>query len=234
MNLKERLKLIISKVPPSDCVCDIGTDHAYIPINLILNKVCKKVIATDVKEGPVLVARKNIEKYGLLEYIDTRVGDGLSAIEEDEADVIIIAGMGGILIKNILAEGFNKAKKAKRLILQPMSYSEVLREWLLKSGFEIIDEELTLEGRKVYNVMVAAWDGKERNDEDVYYYIGRRLVENNDPLLIRLAEIKLRHVNRVINGLKNQTVQNEEEIKYHKRLADDIRKIIDSNSGKLP
>lgn len=215
MELKGRLKLIAKKVPLCETVCDIGTDHAYVPIYLILNKICKKAIATDVKQGPVYIANKNIKKYKLEDVIETRIGNGLDCIKEHEADTIIVAGMGGILIREILYNGFEKAKTACSLILQPMNAIEVVREWLMKNGYNIYDEELVNEGEKIYNVISATWTGQIKDTDKVYHYIGEKLIENNDPLLTKYIDKKLKQMKRIINGLKNSNSTSKEIEKYN-------------------
>ena len=85
-------------VPECNIVCDVGTDHAYIPIYLVNNKKCKKQLRL-ILDQVHKYCKKNIEEYGLLDSIETRIGNGLDTIKENEEDVIIIAGMGGIIIK---------------------------------------------------------------------------------------------------------------------------------------
>jgi len=202
MELKGRLKLIADKVPKCDTVCDIGTDHAYVPIYLVLNKICMKAIATDVKRGPVLIADKNIKKYKIDHMIETRVGNGFECINEGESEVIIIAGMGGMLIRDILQKDTEKAKKLNSLILQPMNAIEVVREWLFENGFDIYDEQLANEDRRIYNVIAARWVGQKKSTDKIYNYIGEKLIENKDPLLSKFLHKKLKQVGLIIKGLE--------------------------------
>lgn len=198
MELKGRLKLIAEKVSCCNTVCDIGTDHAYIPIFLIKNDKCKNAIACDVKEGPILIAKENVTKMNLNDRIELRIGNGLDAISKDEVDVIVIAGMGGMLIQAILNQGIEKARRANRLVLQPMNAIEVVREWLNKNGFEIDDEELVNEGNKIYNVIVARWTGCISNIDEIYYYIGEKLIQKKDRLLKRYIENKIRLFDNIL------------------------------------
>lgn len=232
MELSGRLKLIAQMVPECNIVCDIGTDHAYIPIYLLNNKKCKKAIASDIRVGPINVAKKNIEKYKLLDKIEMRVGDGLDVIKKNEEDVIIIAGMGGILIKEILEKNIDKAKKAKILILQPMYAVEVIHEWLCNNGFEVYDEKLVKEEYKIYDVIVTKWTGKIQKKDTLYYYIGERLFENKDPLLKIHIKNKIKQLDKIINEMENikqgdltkkNSIKRKEYInlkgKYHKSLT---------------
>ncbi|MCX7746217.1 MAG: class I SAM-dependent methyltransferase [Clostridia bacterium] len=204
MELKGRLKLIADMVPHCNKICDIGTDHAYIPIYLVLKNKCMRAIAADVRKGPVEAAERNIKQYKLDSVIETRIGDGLQPIEEGEADIIVIAGMGGVLINKILTEGFNKAKASKALILQAMNAIELVREWLYKNGFEIFDESLIDEGEKIYNVIAAKWTGNtEYVDDPTGFLVGRKLVEKKDPLLKKYINKKIILLIKINEGLKN-------------------------------
>ncbi|MGI6778641.1 MAG: tRNA (adenine(22)-N(1))-methyltransferase [Acetivibrionales bacterium] len=225
MELKGRLKLIASKVSPCNIICDIGTDHAYIPIYLVLNGISAKAVATDVKEGPVLIAEKNIRKYKLEHAIQTRVGYGLECINDEEAEVIIIAGMGGMMIHDILEAGIEKAKKSNSIILQPMNAIEVVREWLFSNGFDIYDEGLAREGTRIYNVIATRWTGKEKHKDMVYYYMGEKLIEKRDPLAGKYLVNKMAQLEKVIKGFEmaDSMSRDLEKYKYLYYRMKDIR-----------
>ena len=158
--LSKRLSAAASFVSDGAIVADIGTDHAYIPINLILSGKASYAIASDVNEGPIAIAKENIEKYGVSDKITVRVADGLCGIEEFNPDCIIICGMGGELIVNILkASEYVKSSNVK-LILQPMTAVKELREYLA-DGFKIEDEKIVYDASKLYQVICARYDGKK-------------------------------------------------------------------------
>lgn len=203
MDLKGRLKMIAGKVPACNTLCDVGTDHAYIPIYLTERGICKKAIASDVRPGPLQSAEENIRTSGLKDRIETRLGNGLETVAPGEADVVVIAGMGGILIKDLLAQDINKTSRIERLILQPMNAIEVVREWLYTHGFEIMDEELAQEGDKIYNVIVARKADTPTQDERIYYYIGRKLIERKDPLLETLLDRRINKLEVILQELEN-------------------------------
>ena len=207
MELKGRLQAIADKVPACNILADIGTDHAYIPIFAIEKSICKKAVATDVKPGPVRIAQRNIERFGFEKHIDTRLGDGLVPLMENEAEVIVIAGMGGILIQEILEKSLKTAQSAQILVLQPMNMVEVLRKWLNDNGFDIIDENLVEETNKIYNILVVKWIGKTEPVDAFRLYIGQRLLGRNDALFKRYALRKLKLLNNRINGLQNAVKQ---------------------------
>ena len=229
MELRGRLKTIAEKVPVCSIVSDVGTDHAYIPIYLVRNSICKKAVAADVKTGPLLAAKQNIEEYRLADLIETRLGDGLGPIKENECDSVVIAGMGGTLIKDILERDFSKARAAKILVLQPMNRVDELREWLYGSGFDIFDESLTCEGEKIYVIISARWTGENRKLDDIYFLIGEKLIEKKDPLLEKYLMKKIRQVHKVIEELKSgpgelETIK-EKQLGLSKRLEEILREL---------
>ena len=117
--LTERLNCIINYVN-NEIVADIGTDHGYVATELIRRGQAKRVIAADVRQGPLNAAIENINKYGMGDVIETRLGSGLSVIKPYESDLAVIAGMGGELIIEIIKEDIETARSMK-LVLQPMN-----------------------------------------------------------------------------------------------------------------
>ncbi len=203
MELKGRLKLVEKKVPLCSIVSDIGTDHAYIPVSLIQKGLCKKALACDVRKGPVMTAKRNIARYKLEGSIEARLGSGLQPVAMDEVDVVIMAGMGGMLISEILDEGIEKAKKAKVLILQPMYAVEVVREWLYTKGFDIEDEELATEGNKIYIVISARYTGVQKIVSEINLHIGEKLIEKRDLLLVEYLKRKSFTIHKIIDEMAN-------------------------------
>lgn len=226
MELSGRLKLIAQMVPECNIVYDIGTDHAYIPVYLINDKKCKKAIASDVRLGPINIAKKNIEQYGLLDKIETRVGDGLDTIKGNEEGVIIIAGMGGLLIKEILERDIDKAKKAKSLILQPMYAIEVVHQWLCENGFEVYNEKLVKEEHKIYDVIATKWTGKIQKKDVLYNHIGEKLFENKDPLLKIHIQNKIKQLDKIINEMQNMKEKDSVKRKDYINLREKYQKAL--------
>jgi len=212
--LKCRLKLLADKVATCDVVADIGTDHAYLPIYLIQKGVCKRAIASDVKMGPIEAAHNNISINNLNDKIETRLGSGLDTIGENEADVIIIAGMGGTLVSELLEANIQKASKASALILQPMNNLDVLRKWLYDNKFDIYDEELVAEGQKIYFVISVKFDGVERAYKDFELQVGEKLIAKKDPLLLPYCEMKVRQVDRVLGQLEDMEENSQLQTNY--------------------
>lgn len=226
MLIKGRLALIASKVPKCNCVCDVGTDHAYIPIYLIKNDICCRAIASDLTAGPIETAKRNIDLFGLNSNIETRIGYGLSTLRKNEADVIVIAGMGGMLIAEILEKDIDKARTASTLVIQPMSAVEITRKWLYDNGFDIFDEELVKEGRKIYNVIVAKWTGRKRKIDEVYYYIGEMLEKKRDPLLKEYITRRLNTLRNILEEIERKSEYGGEKYIEYKNLYNDLNGIL--------
>ncbi len=221
--LSKRLKLIASLVPNGARVCDIGTDHGYLSIELIKSGIAASVIATDVNEKPLNHARENIEKSGLS--IELRLCDGLENVSSDEADTLIIAGMGGEVIAGIIERGETVAKEASCLLLQPTTSPEILREYLSKNEYEILKEEPLLENEKLYSVMVCKYSGVKTDVEPYSYYIGKLSPERKDGRLY----IKKQY-NRCIscaNALKD-IPQKQTEYIYYNAVAQALKNILNS------
>ena len=138
-------------------VADIGTDHALVPIETVSRGIADKAVASDINEGPIEIASKNIKEAGLSEKIETRVADGLLSIAVNEADIIVIAGMGGMLMKDILKNAPVIAKSARRLILSPQSDLAMFRKFLNENSYKIISERCVLDEGKYYFIMEVAY-----------------------------------------------------------------------------
>lgn len=173
IKLDERLKIAAGEVRHGKKVADIGTDHAYLPAYLIENGICPSAIAADIGIGPLENAKKVVSTSPLLnEKIELRLSDGLEKVSSEEADDIVIAGMGGILISEILAKAPWVKSEEKRLILQPMSHAEDVRRYLCENGFEIIKEKASTDGKHNYIIIVAEFRNKENDKDEAFYYKG--------------------------------------------------------------
>lgn len=156
--LSMRLKKVADFVPKGAKLADIGSDHAYLPAYLVINQQILSGIAGEVVKGPFESAKSLVNELDLSSVIDVRLGDGLDVLEaSDCVSVITICGMGGTLIRDILERGKqnNKLTGHERLILQPNIGSQVLRSWLSKESYVIIDELIIKENGKIYEIIVA-------------------------------------------------------------------------------
>ena len=153
VKLSNRLLAVASFVTDGNVLADVGTDHGYIPIYLMQEKRIPRAIAMDINAGPLQRAKEHIDLYGLNNYIETRLSDGVAALVPGEADTVLVAGMGGGLVMHILEEGKEVCRQAKELILQPQSELERVREYLWSNGYVIMEEDMVLEDDKFYPMM---------------------------------------------------------------------------------
>lgn len=168
--ISKRLELVASFVPQGAILLDVGSDHAYLPIELVERGKIESAIAGEVVEGPYQSAVKNVETHGLEEKIQVRLANGLAAFEEeDRVSVITIAGMGGRLIARILEEGLGKLANVERLILQPNNREDDLRIWLQDHGFQIVAESILEEAGKFYEILVVEAGQMKLSASDVRF-----------------------------------------------------------------
>ena len=142
IRLSRRMKAVASMVTAGYTLCDVGTDHGYVPIALVQGNIIPKAIAVDINKGPLERANEHIRANGLTEQITTRLSNGLEAIHDGEVDSIVIAGMGGELVIHILTAGETVCRSAKELILQPQSEVSKVREYVRNTGYKIVDEDM--------------------------------------------------------------------------------------------
>lgn len=193
-------------------LADIGTDHAYVPIYLVQSGKIPGAVAMDVNRGPLERAEENIRDYELEDRIKTRLSDGFSALEQEEADSAVIAGMGGGLMIRILKEGENVVRTLKECILQPQSEIEKVRAFLLEEGFLFIREDMVEEDGKYYPMMKMAPPGRRREgapgtaeawDETELRY-GRYLLREKNPVLRQYLEREIRIKRQILGGMDGQ------------------------------
>jgi len=165
LNLNPRLQKIAELIPEAESLADIGTDHAYIPIFACQSGKVKHAIASDIKLGPIARAADNIKKFGLGGDITVRIGPGLQTVAPGEAEIIVIAGMGGILISEILEHSKETVSRAKLLILQPMTAAAELRDYIAANSFTALDEYLAREEDKLYNIITVVPGGSTEYTE---------------------------------------------------------------------
>lgn len=202
MKLSPRLQAIVDYVPIGAVVADIGTDHGYIPVYLVDKKISSKVIATDINEGPLRNAGNYISKESFEDIIETRLGNGLKCLLPSEVDTVIIAGMGGLLISEILENSKEITQTINSFILQPMVASEELRRFLYENSYRILDEKLAKEGDKLYEIMLVT-HGEDTIDKDIYFEIGKKIVDNRDKYLKEFLENKIRKTEKILNSLRS-------------------------------
>ena len=171
--LGPRLALCAALVRQGSSLCDVGTDHAYLPIWLLKTGKISRALACDINPGPLEAARRDGEKYGVGEELSFRLSDGLRAVSPQEAEDTVIAGMGGELILRIVLETPWLRDSSKRLVLQPMSSVPQLRRGLAREGFAVLEEQAVVDGGKVYSAFAAQYQGSPVEAGPLYPYLGK-------------------------------------------------------------
>ena len=222
IRINDRLLTAVPFVRDGKIFCDVGTDHAYLPIYLINIGKITSAVAADINRGPLDKAEENILKYNLNTQIKTVLCDGLTKIDSAEVDDIAIFGMGGELIVKIIDEAQWLKKSKKRLILQPMTHPEKLRSYLAENGFEIIGEAISSDRGKIYQTICANYDGVVRKFDDFTLYYGEHLLKEGNQLLKEMMKSDKKKLERKIEGKR---VGNE-DFSYEKTLLENIEKYI--------
>ncbi len=217
VNLSKRMEAVVNMISPqSFAIADVGCDHAYVSIALLQRDIAKKVIAMDVRTGPLDIAKRNIAEAGFLDVIDVRLGDGLQRLDVDEVDTIIIAGMGGLLIKGILERGIHilqDAKKKPELILQPQSDLREVREFLYKNAYSIVEEQMLVEEGKYYTVIKAQFGDAESKPayNEMEWVYGRCNLERQSVCLYEYLQNEKRVLENIYNNLQKTISGSEKE-----------------------
>ncbi|SDW13412.1 tRNA (adenine22-N1)-methyltransferase [Marininema mesophilum] len=224
--LSTRLTAVARFIPQSKRVADIGADHAMLLSYLVSEGRVESGVAGEVNFGPFKNARDRVRTLGMEERISVRKGDGLEVIAPGEAEVIMIAGMGGALIASILDKGKEELVGVTRLVLQPNNGQRRLRKWLFENGWQLIAEDLIEDAGIIYDILVA-----ESGDASLPYEktglpvkvameVGPILWSENHPLLMGRIEEALAERERILKSLASGRTPEAEVRKQH--LAEEI------------
>lgn len=212
MELSKRLQTIADMVSPGLTVADVGCDHGFVSIYLYEKQIAKKVIAMDLRPGPLARAKEHIEAFGYSGYIETRLSDGVTALAAGEADAVICAGMGGRLMAKILADGHEKITTMKELVLQPQSELPFFREFLRENNLHIIDENMIKEDGKYYPIIKViperTFEGGEL--QRIADCFGPCLIEKRHPVLKEFLEMLLQRNRDILARIKKSEVESGE------------------------
>lgn len=218
MKLAPRLELLASLVPKGSFVCDVGSDHAHLPIALIERGTAAGAVASDLRKGPCRRALENISLYGLEDRISVVCTDGLSGIDSFSPTCIVIAGMGAELMSRILDESAIPKNRNVTLVLQPMKYAERLRAYLCSSGFEITGEYLVRDGH-LYQALTAEYTGVPSSLSEAELYLGRRDVRRSPELFPLFAEKQCARLKRIIASKEESEKEKELLAKLEKETG---------------
>ncbi len=212
MRLSKRLKAIAEFIDEKDKIIDIGCDHALLDIYLKDTYKDMKIIASDVHEGALKMAKKNIEKYNFDGKIDLRLGDGLSVVNNNEINTIIISGIGYYNIVKILNEK-DKLENVEKIIIQSNTDIVKMRKFVIKLGYKIEDEVL-VEDKDIIYTVIKFVKGKEKYDYKQIYF-GPKILENKNELFKEYYSKKLLKYQNLLLQLPNSDIVNK---LHHKRL----------------
>lgn len=212
ITLSKRLEAVAELITRNGTLADVGTDHGYIPIAMVLRGRVERAIAMDLRTGPLERAKEHITAYGLGDRIETRLSDGVSSLTENEADSIVVAGMGGELVIHILENGKAICKSAKELILQPQSEIGEVRKYLRENGYRIADEDMVEEEQKYYPMMrvIPEVENTENEARDTLNHVhlldlyGPVLLAKKNPVLLEFLQKQEKHYEEILEGLNRQ------------------------------
>lgn len=210
VEISARMKALTELVTPGLTICDIGCDHGFVSIYLVQKGIAPKVLAMDVRSGPLSQAQAHIRQYGLETQIEARISDGLTKLAVGEAEGMICAGMGGPLMIKILEEGSVQAHAMKELILQPQSEIAEFRKYLRTHGYHIIKEDMVFEDGKYYPMMKAVPDdvivdvSVQCTKLQIYDQFGQKLLESRHPVLRQYLEHSKKLTEILVKRLKEQ------------------------------
>jgi tRNA (adenine22-N1)-methyltransferase len=221
VGLSKRLLLIAGHVPQGCRLADIGSDHALLPVFLAQHGYIASAIAGELNDGPFAAALKQVQEAGLSDKIKVCLGDGLDVLALGEVDVITIAGMGGLLIVQILMQGIAKLDQVQRLVLQPNVGEEAVRRWLKKHGWFLSAEYIIQEDGKTYEVLIAdrvvkaesmnlaLYQDRQIVDKTVksdrLLAMGPYLITQADPIWIQKWVDELSKLQRIVDELAKST-----------------------------
>lgn len=215
----ERIKEIASLCQGSKVVCDIGCDHAYALVYAIQEYGVEKGIAADIAEGPLINAKKTIEEYHLDKQIKTILSDGFDAIESNQFDTAILAGMGGILICDILKRALSKLKN-KKIIIEANSDTYRIRNLLSSNGFTLVAEDALYDHSKYYEILVFEEGNTTYTQQDILY--GPYLRRTKPEAFIKYYQKKLKFLSSIL-----PQIQDEKEKEEKHRVIKEIQGILE-------
>ena len=232
IQLSKRLKAVASVIPNDSYFADIGSDHAYLPTYLCLENPSIRAIAGEVNQGPFQRAKATVQFNQLTNKVDVRLGNGLDVItQQDEIDTITITGMGGSLIKEILATGKEKLIDIQRIIAQPNNNAFAVRKFLYEHEFDIIDEMIIEENDHIYEIIIServnvsniAFD--DNNDQKRLLF-GPILMDDQSAVFVKKWQAEKNKLNHVIDQMKQAKKQNQTKIRQFEQQVKWIEEVL--------
>lgn len=229
IKLSNRLKKIAELVDFGATVIDVGTDHGYVPNFLCEKKISRDIIATDISKNSLEKSIELTRERDNEKYIRNILANG---IVKENRDNIIIAGLGGIQIAEIILNSIEIARSAKKLILQPMQKTNILRRELNNMGFEIIDEEIIFEDDRYFEIILARYFGEIKNLEEVDFYFSKSLIEKKDIVYLDFLRERQRELEKILSNINNDSDRTKKRSGELKSLLIRTKEAIDEISNK--
>ena len=219
VKVDKRITGILSFLSNCNCVADIGCDHGLTCVCAIILKKAKFAIATDISDLSLNKAKAKAEKENLEDVFDFRCGDGLSVLKKNEADTIIISGVGGELLTKILDDGKHILSKNTKLILSANNKEELVRRWIIENEFCIIDESIVFEKGKYYQIIVAEF-GSEKPYTDLQLELGKINILKRDEVFLSYMNRKIKGMNIVIKNIEKNSNNSIKQNEFIKKLRE--------------
>ena len=228
MKLSDRLQLIADEIIAGETMADIGTDHGFLPLYLMESGICPHVIMADISKGSLAKADENCRLAGPGKTYDLRLGDGIDVLKDGEVDVVVIAGMGGLLIRDILDWNVKKSRSIKRYIFQPRNKAGALRFWLYLNGFDIEKESLVRERKYICEILTVrtAEDVKRNAEYTADFDYPDRLLEWRGSLTEEYLRSKLELENNIYQNILKKSKNPEREGVKAKSRVEKIRHLL--------
>ncbi len=224
LHLSPRLRCIAELVPRGARLADVGTDHGYLPVWLLQEGRIEHAIASDINALPLAHARRTVEEYGVADQVELRLCAGLDAVAPDEADTVVIAGMGGETILAILDAAPWLRRDGMTLLLQPMTKAELLRRWLSENGYRIEFERLVRDKGTIYAVLtVKAGGGAPLANVQAWCGVGLL----HDPLYGEYARDRVRKLEAAAAGMRRGKRADDTQIASLETDARELRQAIE-------
>ena len=221
IRLTERLQKIYDRIDPGETVCDVGTDHGYLPLALLESGKSPHVIMSDISEGSLKKCKENAE--ALLPSaapFDLRQGSGIEVLESGEVDTVVMAGMGGMLIQELLGKYYHHSHSIRRYILQPRKHVGRLRYWLLDNDFTVVHEDLAREGKFIWPILTVESFGRalfvNADPNDVEFEYPLTLLEYRNELTEEYLKKALRTERLKLKSKSGGSLTTFEELRTQK------------------
>lgn len=234
INLSKRLSTIASFISTGTYFADIGSDHAYLPCYVCLHDRTITAIAGEINEGPYNSALETVRSYDLESHVKVRLGDGLEVIKNEQVQEVVIAGMGGSLIKNILTSGNQQLEKVSRIITQPNIGEENVRIWFMHNGYTLIDEQIIEENNLYYEILVGEKGNKkspyQKEIEAKQLFFGPILLKNQSEQFLNKWTFNRKKYEQIIKDMKHAKHKDEAKIKQFETKLAWITEVVENDS----